>query len=91
MANYLVTGGAGFIGSHLTARLVKLGHTVTVLDNFSSGKMENVTAVADLITLIEGDLRDPQQCLKACEGIDVIFHQAAIPSVPKSVEVLNEK
>jgi nucleoside-diphosphate-sugar epimerase len=86
MANYLVTGGAGFIGSHIATRLVELGHAVRVLDNFSTGKQANLDHVADRIDLLEGDLRNPDHCRQACTDIDVVFHEAAIPSVPKSVE-----
>ena len=86
MANYLVTGGAGFIGSHLVARLVEMGHFVRVLDNFSTGKRSNLAELADRIDLVEGDLRIPADCRKACDDIEIVFHQAAIPSVPKSVE-----
>jgi UDP-glucose 4-epimerase len=85
MANYLVTGGAGFIGSHLVDRLVDLGHRVRVLDDFSTGKRSNLAGVAGRIELIEGDLRDPDRCREACNDIEIVFHQAAIPSVPKSV------
>ncbi len=86
MANYLVTGGAGFIGSHLVARLVELDHTVRVIDDFSSGKRENLAPILDRIHLLDADIRDPEQCLIACDDIDTIFHQAAVPSVPKSVD-----
>ena len=86
MANALVTGGAGFIGSHLATRLADLGHAVRVLDNFSAGRRENLAHLSGRIELIEGDLRDPEECVRACEGIDFVFHEAAIGSVPKSVE-----
>lgn len=86
MANYLVTGGAGFIGSHLVERLVADGHTVRVLDNLATGKRENLTPFLENIDFIEGDLRQPADCARACEGIEVVFHQGAIPSVPKSIE-----
>lgn len=86
MANYLVTGGAGFIGSHIATRLVEMGHAVRVIDNFSTGTRANLDHVADKIDLLEGDLRDPDHCHRACADVDMIFHEAAIPSVPKSVE-----
>ncbi len=86
MADYLVTGGAGFIGSHLVAHLVDQGHTVRVLDNFSSGNRENLAEVAGSIELIEGDIRDAAQCMSACRDVEVVFHEAAIPSVPTSVD-----
>lgn len=86
MANVLVTGGAGFIGSHLATRLVKLGHMVRVLDDFSTGRRENLSHLADGFELLEGDMRDPAICDQACREIAFVFHQAAIPSVPKSVD-----
>lgn len=86
MANYLVTGGAGFIGSHLVERLVRDGQAVRVLDNFSSGKRANLADFAEKIEVIEGDIREPEACRKAAADIDVVFHEAAVPSVPKSVQ-----
>jgi len=86
MANYLVTGGAGFIGSHLVAALVDRGHRVRVLDNFSTGRRSNLAAVESRIELVEGDLRSGADCRRACADIDVVFHEGAVPSVPKSVE-----
>jgi len=86
MANYLVTGGAGFIGSHLVAALVGRGHRVRVLDNFSTGKRSNLAPVESRIELMEGDLRSSGDCRRACAHIDVVFHEGAVPSVPKSVE-----
>lgn len=86
MANVLVTGGAGFIGSHLTTKLVELGHRVRVFDNLSTGRRENLAHLAGKFELLEGDLRQPEDCLRACEHIEYIFHQAALPSVPKSVD-----
>jgi len=82
---YLVTGGAGFIGSHLVERLVEQGHKVRVLDNFLTGKRANLEPVAGRIDLIEGDMADPAVCARACEGIQVVLHEGAMPSVPKSV------
>ncbi len=86
MANILVTGGAGFIGSHLTTELVQRGHTVRVLDDFSTGQHETLAHLGERFELIEGDIRNPAHCRDACESIEFLFHQAAIPSVPKSVE-----
>jgi len=86
MANYLVTGGAGFIGSHLAARLVSDGHAVRVLDDFSSGKHDNLSGFAQEIDLLMGDMCDFETCLRACQDVEIVFHQAAIPSVPKSVD-----
>jgi nucleoside-diphosphate-sugar epimerase len=86
MANYLVTGGAGFIGSHLVEELLKRGETVRIFDNFSTGKRENIQNYLDRIEVVEGSLTDPSTCHKACQDIDYILHQGAIPSVPRSVE-----
>jgi len=79
----LVTGGAGFIGSHLVDRLVKEGYRVRVVDNLSSGRLENIKhhIDAETVEFIVGDLKDPQAALKAVEGIDVVFHFAANPEV----------
>jgi len=73
MASYLVTGGAGFIGSHIVQRLVGDGQAVRVLDNFSTGKRENLAPFMDKIELVEGDLRQPDDCKQACEGVEVVF------------------
>ncbi|HEC22221.1 MAG TPA: SDR family oxidoreductase [Chloroflexi bacterium] len=86
MANYLVTGGAGFIGSNLVETLLEQGHTVRVLDNFSTGKRENLSAFIERIDLIEGDLRNLDDVRRAVEDIEVVFHEGAVPSVPKSIE-----
>jgi nucleoside-diphosphate-sugar epimerase len=86
MASFLVTGGAGFIGSHLVERLVRDGHAVRVLDNFATGKRENLAPFSARIELIEGDLRSTADCAQACAGIEIVLHQGAVPSVPKSVE-----
>ena len=83
---YLVTGGAGFIGSHIVERLVGMGESVRVLDNFSSGGLENLRALMDKIDLVFGDLLDQAVVQKAMEGVDVVFHEAALRSVPFSVE-----
>ena len=81
----LVTGGAGFIGSHIVAELLETGEEVRVLDNLYSGKTENIKNFMDDIEFIEGDIRDTETVKKAVKGVDVIFHQAAVPSVPRSV------
>lgn len=86
MNRYLVTGGAGFIGSHTVDMLVHQKQQVTVLDNFSSGKRENLSAVRDHIALIEGDIRDADLCRRAMKSIDVVIHLAALHEVPRSVE-----
>lgn len=83
---YLVTGGAGFIGSHIVERLIEKGETVRVLDNFSTGKRENLTPFQGKIEVTEGDLRSLQTVREAVRDIDVILHQAALPSVPRSVK-----
>jgi UDP-N-acetylglucosamine 4-epimerase len=86
MAKYLVTGGAGFIGSHIAETLVGRGETVRVLDNLSTGKKENLASVADRVEFVEGDIRDAETCRRAVDGMDYVLHQAALPSVPRSVE-----
>ena len=86
MAGFLVTGGAGFIGSHLVEHLQNRGEHVRVLDNFSTGKMENIEPFRERIDLIKGDVRDLKVCKEAVKGIDFILHQAAVCSVPKSIE-----
>jgi UDP-glucose 4-epimerase len=85
MASYLVTGGAGFIGSHLTDALVALGHSVRVLDNLSTGSLANLQAVREDVEFIRGDLLDLECVRRACQGVEVVFHQAALASVPRSV------
>ncbi len=82
---YLVTGGAGFIGSHIVDALVEEGHNVVVLDNLSSGHKENLSKVWKNICFVEGDVRDAETCLKAAESCDGIFHEAALVSVPDSI------
>lgn len=86
MALYLVTGGAGFIGSNIVEELLKRRERVRVLDNFSTGRRENITSFLDQIELIEGDLSDLNTVKKAVKGVDYILHQAALPSVPRSIE-----
>ena len=83
---YLVTGGAGFIGSHIAEALVKRGDRVRVLDNLSTGKRENMAHIAGEIEFIEGDIRDYDITRRAMEGVNIVFHEAAIPSVPRSVK-----
>ncbi|MGH8597764.1 MAG: SDR family oxidoreductase [Gammaproteobacteria bacterium] len=85
-SSVLVTGGAGFIGSHLVDRLVAEGHRVRVIDNFSTGRRENLAAVLGPIDLVEGDIADAGVCGRAVRGVEYIFHQAALGSVPKSVD-----
>lgn len=82
----LVTGGGGFIGSNLAERLVRDGHTVRVLDNFSTGRRMNVGEIVDELEIIEGDIQSYERAHAAVKGVDVVFHQAAMPSVPRSVQ-----
>jgi nucleoside-diphosphate-sugar epimerase len=85
LAKYLVTGGAGFIGSHLVEELLRRGETVRIADNFSTGKRENLPAHAKF-DLIEGDIAEPSVATRAVAGCDYVLHQAAIASVPRSVK-----
>jgi UDP-glucose 4-epimerase len=86
MARSLVTGGAGFIGSHLVEALVARGGEVVVLDDLSTGKRANLAAVAERIEFHEGSVSDPAAAARACVGVDVVYHEAALASVPRSVE-----
>jgi len=83
---YLVTGGAGFIGSHLVEELVKQGQRVRVIDNLSTGKKENIKPFLEKIEFIEGDIRDLEIVREAMDEVDYVLHQAAVPSVPRSVK-----
>ena len=89
MNKILVTGGAGFIGSNLCEHLIKTGHEVTCLDNFSTGHMSNIQELldnhGDKFKLIEGDIRNFKTCLRASYGVDAIFHEAALGSIPRSI------
>ncbi len=85
MERYLVTGVAGFIGSHLAGALVGRGDAVRGLDNFATGKRENVAGLGAGFELVEGDLRDRVGVAEACEGVDCVLHLGALPSVPRSV------
>ena len=84
----LVTGGAGFIGSNLCEELLQIGATVICLDNFATGNRENLSAFVDNpnFTLIQGDIRDPEACKEACDGVNFILHEAALGSVPRSLK-----
>ena len=84
---YLVTGGAGFIGSNIAEKLVDNGENVRVIDNFLTGKQENMNTFIDRIEFIEGDIRDLDTVTRAMKDVDYVIHQAALPSVPKSVEL----
>jgi UDP-glucose 4-epimerase len=86
MARYLVTGGGGFIGSNLVHALLAEGHNVRVVDNFSTGRRENLADVLDRIELIEGSVTEPDIAARAVAGVTYVLHQAAIPSVPRSVQ-----
>lgn len=87
--SFLVTGGAGFIGSNIVEKILYLGRKVKVLDNFSTGKRENITEFLknSNFELIEGDIRDIDTCRKACKDVDYVIHQAAWGSVPRSIEM----
>ena len=84
--NILVTGGAGFIGSNICQKLIKLGAKVTILDNFSTGKLSNLKNIASKITIIYGDITNIFTCKKISKNIDIIFHLAAMTSVVQSEE-----
>ncbi len=86
MDKFLVTGGAGFIGSNITRKLVEQGCFVRVVDNLLTGKKSNLAGVIDRIEFIEADMGDPSVAADAVKGIDVVLHQGALPSVPKSVD-----
>jgi UDP-glucose 4-epimerase len=85
MSKYLVTGGAGFIGSHIVEELLRRGEKVRIIDNLSTGKIDNIKDFLSEVEFIEGDLRDINKVREAVKGIDYILHQAAIPSVPRSI------
>ncbi len=86
MTHVLVTGGAGFIGSHLVRALIARGERVRVLDNLSTGKMENLAGLEGQFEMLTGDLRDPDAVQAAVQGVDLIFHEAAFVSVPQSMQ-----
>jgi nucleoside-diphosphate-sugar epimerase len=83
---YLVTGGAGFIGSHIAENLVKEGHEVVVYDNLSTGKLANLAGFRERVEFVEGDIRDAKKISETMQGVDVVFHEAAVASVTLSVE-----
>src|SRR5262249_37193044 len=88
MARYLVTGGAGFIGSNLAHALSAPGEGVRILGNFSTGRRDNIEELLSnpRVELFEGSITDPPLCARATRGVDYVLHQAAIPSVPRSIE-----
>ena len=83
----LITGGAGFIGSNLIERFITQDNKIICLDNLATGKLDNIRPFSDLsnFTLIEGDIRDYATCRNAVEGVDIVLHQAAMGSVPRSI------
>ena len=84
-SNCLVTGGAGFIGSHVAARLLREGHRVRVVDNLSTGDERNIALLGGEVDFVRGDLRDPDVCRRVTSGVELVFHLAALPSVPRSM------
>jgi len=84
LAKFLVTGAAGFIGRSIAAALLERGDAVRGIDNFITGKRSNITGL-EAMEFIEGDLTNPQDCARACEGVEIVFHEAALASVPRSV------
>jgi len=86
VSTYLITGGAGFIGSHIAEALVRRGETVRIFDNLCTGHLSNLAAFRDGVEFIEGDLIDADAVTRAVKGVDFIYHQAALASVPRSVE-----
>jgi UDP-glucose 4-epimerase len=86
MATHLVTGGAGFIGSSIASALLASGETVRVIDDFSTGRRSNLDGMTGRLEIMEASICDADAVLRAMRGVDVVFHQAAIPSVSRSVE-----
>lgn len=86
MATYLVTGGAGFIGSHIAEALIRRGETVRIVDNFSTGSRQNIAHLEGRVEVIEATIIDLDAMRRAMQGVDYVLHQAALPSVPRSVE-----
>jgi UDP-glucose 4-epimerase len=86
MSRYLITGGAGFIGANLAHALVGRGESVRILDDFSTGRAENLRGVEDRIEILRGDIRDPAVVARAVQGIEVVLHQAALNSNPRSIK-----
>jgi len=84
LARYLVTGAAGFIGRSIAAALLERGETVRGIDNFITGKRSNLVGL-EAMEFMEGDLADPAACVRACAGVEIVFHEAALASVPRSV------
>lgn len=81
----LITGGAGFIGSNIAQKLVGLGYKVRIIDNLATGRRENIAAIEEEVDFIEGDITDLEMVVEGMDGIDLVFHEAALPSVPRSI------
>jgi len=86
MSKYLITGGAGFIGSHIAEKLIRMGEKVRIIDNFETGKKENLINIKNKIELIKGDIRNEKDLNTALKKVDFVLHQAALRSVPRSIE-----
>ncbi len=86
MSRYLVTGGAGFIGSNIAHALVARGESVRILDDFSTGRAQNLAGIADRVEMVRGDLRDPGAVARAVQGVEIVLHQAALNSNPRSIK-----
>ncbi|MFD1335310.1 SDR family oxidoreductase [Oceanobacillus iheyensis] len=86
MTKYLVTGGAGFVGSNIVRKLISNGESVRLLDNFSTGNKNNIADINDQVEIINGDFTNKAVVKEAMKGVDIILHQGAIPSVPKSID-----
>src|SRR5262245_60078670 len=86
MATYVVTGGAGFIGSHIVHALVAGNHTVRVIDNFTTGKLANIESLKNDVEILSIDIGETSDLREAFRGVDYVIHQAAIPSVPRSIK-----
>jgi UDP-glucose 4-epimerase len=86
MARYLITGGAGFIGSNLAHALVARGESVRILDNYATGRAGNLAGIAEQVEIVRGDLRDPDAVTHAVRGVEIVLHQAALNSNPRSIK-----
>jgi len=86
MSRYLITGGAGFIGSNIAHALIARGKSVRILDDFSTGRAHNLEGIADRVEIVRGDLRDPEAVTRAVRGIEIVLHQAALNSNPRSIK-----
>ncbi|RPI00069.1 MAG: NAD-dependent epimerase/dehydratase family protein, partial [Zetaproteobacteria bacterium] len=86
MPRYLITGGAGFIGSNIAHTLVARGESVRIFDDFSTGRQKNLDGIGDRVEIVRGDLRDPEAVAKAVRGVEIVLHQAALNSNPRSIK-----